>query len=306
MRRLSGDRGRRFSRGGLLTVHLCGQGACAAPGPGLTGHKGLAAGPQRVSPTMERPRPIEMLETAELGHRVTPKAYSEELPLLRAKLLDAHFALRSERFAVIVIVSGADGAGKGDLVHRLNEWLDPRGVETHAFGEPSDEERERPPFWRFWRAMPGRGRIGIFFGSWYTTPIVQRVYGDIKERSMCGALERIASHERMLADDGALIVKLWLHLPRKEQRRRLNRLESENRIAPSDWKHFKLYNKFTKVSERALQRTDTAHAPWHVIEATDRRHRELAAGKILLDALSSRLKAGAAARALVAAELRVK
>ncbi len=230
-----------------------------------------------------------MLETAELGHTLAPARYDAQLPALRARLLEAHFALRSRKFPVIVIVSGADGAGKGELVHRLNEWLDPRGVATHAFWKPSDEERERPEYWRFWRALPGRGRIGIFFGSWYSTPIIRRVFRETKAGKFDAALDRIAAFEKMLTDDGALIVKLWLHLPRKQQKKRLKKLEEEGRIAPDDWKHFKLYDEFTAVSERALCRTDAPLAPWHIIEATDRRYREITAAEVLLSALQKKL-----------------
>ena len=235
-----------------------------------------------------------MLTAAELGLALTQKDYDAALPKLRARLLRAHFALRTQKFPVIIIVSGADGAGKGELVHRLNEWLDPRGVASHAFWNPSDEERERPAYWRFWRAMPGRGRIGILFGSWYTEPIIQRVYGKTKGGRFDRALDQIAAFEKMLAADGALIVKLWLHLPKAGQKKRLKKLEQAGRLAPDDWKHYKLYDRFTKVSDRALRHTHTEAAPWHVIEATDRRYRELAVGKILLTALSDRLAATAA------------
>jgi polyphosphate:AMP phosphotransferase len=232
-----------------------------------------------------------MFEAAELNQTLAPEKYDSELPTLRSQLLQAHFDLRGQKFPVIVIVSGADGAGKGELVHRLNEWLDPRGVETHAFWEQSDEERERPPYWRFWRAMPGRGRIGILFGSWYTAPIIKRAFGETKGSELDAELDRIATFEQMLADDGALILKLWLHLPKKAQKRRLKKLEKDGTIAPDDWKHFKLYDRFTKISERAIRRTDTGKAPWHVIEATDRRFREFTAGRLLLEALQARLAA---------------
>ena len=241
-----------------------------------------------------------MFEAAELGHTLSPSRYDARLPDLRARLLSAHLALRDRKFPVIVIVSGADGAGKGELVHCLNEWVDPRGVATHAFWEESEEEDERPEFWRFWRAMPARGRVGIFFGSWYTRPIIRRVYGKARGVRFDAALDRIVAFERMLADDGALIIKLWLHLPKKEQKRRLNKLEEVGRIAPEDWKHYKLYDKFTGVSERALRRTDTPQAPWHVIEATDRRYRELAAADILLKALEMRLQTPPASKAVEA------
>ena len=235
-----------------------------------------------------------MFEAAELGHVVAPQRYDRVLPRLRARLLDLHLALRSQKFPVIVIVSGADGAGKGELVQRLNEWLDPRGVNTHAFWAPSDEERERPDFWRFWRAMPGRGRIGIFFGSWYSQPIISRVFGEIKKTQLDAALERIAAFERMLTDDGALILKLWLHLPKKEQKKRLKRLEKDGRLAPDDWKHFKLYDKFTEVSAQTIRHTDKPRAPWHVIEATDRRYRELTTAELLIEALEKKFKTVAA------------
>ncbi|HND61668.1 MAG TPA: polyphosphate:AMP phosphotransferase, partial [Opitutaceae bacterium] len=234
-----------------------------------------------------------MFDSAELGHAVTQARYDAALPKLRSRLLEAHFQLRHQKFPVIVVVSGADGAGKGDLVHRLNEWLDPRGVSTHAFWAASDEERERPPYWRFWRALPPRGRIGILFGSWYTEPIIRRVFHEMKSGRFDRALDRVVAFEKMLAADGALLVKLWLHLPKAAQKARLKKLERDGRIAPDDWKHFKLYDRFTKVSARALRHTDSSVAPWHVIEATDRRYRELTAGQILLDALTARLKAAA-------------
>ena len=235
-----------------------------------------------------------MFEAAEVGHTVTPQRYNTLLPRLRTRLLNAHLALRSQKFPVIVIVSGADGAGKGELVQRLNEWLDPRGVTTHAFWTQSDEERERPEYWRFWRAMPGRGRIGIFFGSWYSQPIINRVYGEIKKNQLDAALERIAAFEQMLADDGALILKLWLHLPKKQQKKRLKKLEKDGRLAPDDWKHYKLFDKFTEISAHTLRRTDKPHAAWHVIEATDRRYRELTVAEIITNALEKKLKTVAA------------
>jgi len=239
-----------------------------------------------------------MFEAAELGHRLNKAEFESKLPAFRARLLDAQFEMRGRNSSVIVIVSGADGAGKGELVQRLNEWLDPRGVETHAFWDESDEERERPAYWRFWRAMPARGRIGIFFGSWFTAPIIRRVQGKIKRRRFEAELERIAAFEKMLAADGVVIVKFWLHLSRKEQRRALERLEKMNRATPADWKHFRLYKKFKSVSEQAVRATNSRVAPWHVIDATDRRCREFTVGSILLKTLKESLKTKPAAKSV--------
>ena len=242
-----------------------------------------------------------MFESAELGRLITKQKYEAALPKLRTALLQAHFALKDTRIPVIVIVSGADGAGKGEVVHRLNEWLDPRGAETHAFWQSSDEERERPRYWRFWRALPARGRIGILFGSWYSEPIIRRVYGETKAGQLDNELDRIAFFEKMLADDGAVIIKLWFHLSKKAQRKRLKDLEKNPkthwRVLPADWKHFKLYDKFIKVSERTIRHTDSGQAPWHLIEATDRRYRELTAGRLILDTLRARLKEETARKA---------
>jgi polyphosphate:AMP phosphotransferase len=235
-----------------------------------------------------------MFEVAELGRKASKQEFDQAEPALRSDLLEAQFALRTRKFPVIIIVSGADCAGKGEFVHRLNEWLDPRGVDTLALSKSSDEELARPRFWRFWRAMPACGRIAVFFGSWYSDPMVRRVYREIKASELDGELDRIAFFEKMLADDGAVIVKLWFHLSEKEQARRLKSLERDpltrDRVRPADWRNLKFYDRFIRTSERVIRRTDSAQCPWRLIEAADRRYRELAAGRIILESLQARLK----------------
>lgn len=228
-----------------------------------------------------------MLESAEQGLTLSDSAYERRLRTLRPALLKAHFALERTNRQVIVIVSGGNASGKGELVHRLNEWLDPRGVTTTAFWDPSSEEEERPHMWRFWRAMPGAGKIGVFFGSWYSRPIVERVNKMRRKREFSPELERIVMMERMLTDAGIHLVKLWLHLPKASQRARLKELEKEGRLAPSDWDHFEQYNRFRRVSKQALEHTHQPNAPWNVIDAGDRRHREVAAGRLLLSSIEA-------------------
>ena len=99
-----------------------------------------------------------MFESAELNHDISKAVYRREQAKLRQALLEAQNELRQNaRFAVLILIAGVEGAGKGETVNLLNEWMDPRFIQTHAFGAPSDEETERPHMWRFWRALPPKG-----------------------------------------------------------------------------------------------------------------------------------------------------
>ncbi|GAB1234478.1 polyphosphate:AMP phosphotransferase [Ferrigenium sp. UT5] len=235
-----------------------------------------------------------MFESAELGHKIDKASYDREVPQLREDLLNAQFDLAEKgKFQVIILVGGVDGAGKGETVNLLNEWMDPRHIQAHAMGEQSDEERERPPMWRFWRALPPKGKIGVFFGSWYTAPIVRRVLKQSSTAELSQHIERIKHIERMLTNEGALVLKFWFHLSKEAQSKRLKALEKDPktrwRVTAQDWQRFKLYDKFRKVSEHTLRETSTAEAPWVVVEGSDARYRNLTVGKTLLQALRDRL-----------------
>jgi AMP-polyphosphate phosphotransferase len=246
-----------------------------------------------------------LFEAAELGRKVSREDYDRELPALRAGLLEAQRGLNQAGVPVIVLFSGADGSGKSETVQRLYEWLDPRGLETNAFGPPSDEEHERPPYWRFWRTLPPAGRIGMFLGSWYTEPLIRRAYGTLNRAALDRHMGRVAFFERMLVDGGALVIKFWLHLSKKGQRKRLVTLEKSPdtawRVSPLEWKHYKLYDRFIKASEQALRSTDTGPAPWLVVEAEDERYRELTIGRTLLEGMRRRVSGDGPARSDAAA-----
>jgi AMP-polyphosphate phosphotransferase len=243
-----------------------------------------------------------MFERAELGKKLSKSDYERKLPALRAKLVRAERAIKEAKIPVLIIISGVDGAGKGEVVHRLNEWLDPRGFDIQAFWHEEDEIQRRPEYWHFWQALPARGRMGVLFGSWYTRPITQRVYGETDNARLDAAVRRIAFFEEMLVNDGAVIIKLWFHLSKKALHQRLSKLvknpETHWRVLPTDWTHHKLYDKFTRASERALRATDSPQAPWHLIEATDNRHRDFTAGRIILESLQKQLAKTARARSL--------
>src|SRR5262245_60188129 len=107
-----------------------------------------------------------MFEAAELGRRVEKPEYERRALVLRSTLLEAQQRLRAARFPMIVVFAGVDGAGKGETVNLLHEWMDPRWIVTRAYGQPSDEEQERPEYWRYWRDLPAHGRLGLFLSSW--------------------------------------------------------------------------------------------------------------------------------------------
>ena len=242
-----------------------------------------------------------MFESAEIGHKLKKSEFDIEEPTLRAALLDAQYRLLAQaKFPVIILVNGVDGAGKGETVNLLNEWMDPRHIHTHAFGASTDAERARPEMWRFWHALPPKGRIGILFGSWYTDPILQRVMEHNSESEFDQRLARIRDHERMLAAEGALIIKLWFHLSKDAQRSRLKALSAKKktawRVTKEDLQRFKHYDEFIGVCELALRETSTGEAPWNIIEGSDHAYRSLTAGRLILDTIERRLKSGKTAQ----------
>jgi len=235
-----------------------------------------------------------MFESAELGHKIDKKTFEQDEPVLRGQLLDAQLeAVKNGRFAVILILAGMDGAGKGETLSVLNAWLDPRHVQTNAMGTPSDEELERPPMWRYWRALPPKGKIGVFIESWYNDPIRRRVSEQTGNSELDQAMERINRLEKMLSDDGVVILKYWLHLSKEQQKKRFRKLEKDPdsrwRVSDNDWKNHKQYDTIRRVWEHAIRQTSTAEAPWTIVEGTDARYRHLTVGKSLLQALQHRL-----------------
>lgn len=235
-----------------------------------------------------------MFESAELAHAIDDAAYAKEAKKLRPELLAAQYALLDNKtFPVIVLVNGVDGAGKGETVNLLNEWLDPRHIHSTAFGALTEEERLRPAMWRFWRALPANGKIGVLFGNWYTDPINDRVHHELRGSELPGSIERIRRLERLLTDDGALIVKLWFHLSKKGMKKRLEELEKNKltrwRVTKADWDNYGRYDAYAKVSERVLRETSTGDAPWVVIDGSDSNYRAITAAKTLLEAIRGRL-----------------
>jgi polyphosphate:AMP phosphotransferase len=234
-----------------------------------------------------------MFEATKVGRSVSKDEFKVQRDELRTQLLEVQRQAQESNIPVIVIVSGVEAAGKGAVVNHLNEWLDTRGVQTFAFWELSDEERERPRYWRFWRTIPPRGEISILFGGWYLAPIEHRFQGLCDDAALDAELSRIVDFERMLTHDGALIVKFWFHLSEQDQKRRLKELSRDDRsrwkMLPEKSKFSEQYQLFEHVAERVIRQTDRGIAPWYLVEALDKRYRDLTVGKTLLQAIRARL-----------------
>lgn len=235
-----------------------------------------------------------MFEAAENEHLLDEATYDAKLPRLREALLAAQYELKAQgRFPVIVLINGIEGAGKGETVKLLNEWMDPRLIRVETFLQPTAEERLHPPAWRYWQRLPGKGRIGVFFGNWYNQMLHARVNKELSRVELDAAIDQAERFERMLADEGVLILKFWFHLSKDQLKQRLKHLKNDPRLgwqlSPLDWRQAKVYDRFVKQGERVLRRTHHDYAPWHVVPGFDERFRSLTVGTVLLKALQRAL-----------------
>jgi polyphosphate:AMP phosphotransferase len=235
-----------------------------------------------------------MFESAELEHAISKADFKAEVLKLRESLLEAQYELRENgKFQVVVLVSGVDGAGKGETINDLYAWMDPRYLSTLAFSAPSDEEAEHPFMWRYWRALPPKGRIGIFAGSWYSVPIQRRINGEIDQAFFDQRIDQFNRFEAMLVNEGALVLKFWFHLSKESQKKRLKALEKDPRTAwrvtKASWERMKTYDRLQEVASHLLRMTNTPWSPWIVVASADDRYRSLTTGKTILDALKNRL-----------------
>lgn len=235
-----------------------------------------------------------MFEIAELGQTIPKLNYESLVIELRTELLLAQEKVRESNFPVIILISGVDGGGKGDVINLLNEWMDSRYMRTTAFSKPSDEEKERPKFWRYWRTLPAKGAIAVYVGSWYSDPLSRRIYGKISDGQLMIDLKHINQLEQELIDDGALIIKCWLHLKKSIQKERIKKLEKNPdtrwKVTKRDKKHLKMYGSFIGIAENVLAETSTADSPWLIVDGFDIRYSSLTIGKHILNRIEQHIE----------------
>jgi polyphosphate:AMP phosphotransferase len=236
---------------------------------------------------------LERFESAK-GPDYSKLDFQQQQDELHANILVAQRACRKAGVPIVILVSGVEAAGKSAVVNRLSKWLDMRNVRTISYWGESDDERNRPRDWRFWRDLPGKGEISILFGSWYTHPIVKAATGMEKKKKIDAYLEEECRHinrfERLLADDGVVFVKMWFHISKKEQAKRIKAKKTAGYpITPYEKTLSKSYDDFALISDRVLTLTESNIGHWHVIDSRNKRSRDLRAGRILLEHMNHAL-----------------
>jgi polyphosphate:AMP phosphotransferase len=203
-------------------------------------------------------------------------------------------AIREAGIPVVVIFEGLDASGKGDSIGTLVYPMDPRGFKVHTTQAPSREESLRPFLWRFWSNMPGRGDFVFFDRSWYRCLLEDCVANRTKRKEVPGFADSIREFEHQIVADGAVIVKIWLHISRKEQSRRLENIAADRyerwRLGQMNSRRRTDHDKYARAAEMMIELTGTAEAPWHLVAATDRRHRRIRVFQIVLDSLREALE----------------
>jgi polyphosphate kinase 2 (PPK2 family) len=174
-----------------------------------------------------------------------------------------------------VVFEGWDASGKGGALKRLVEPLDPRHVRVAQFAAPTPDEKRHHFLWRFWPVLPGWGGMTVLDRSWYGRVLVERVEGLATEEQWERAYDEIVAFERTLAAEGMLLVKFWMHVSDEEQLRRFEARRDDPlkawKLTEDDWRNRAKRAEYEAAVEQMLDRTDSPHAPWHVVPADDKR-----------------------------------
>lgn len=217
-----------------------------------------------------------MLEKVDLTKKMSKEEYKEKMETLELELGHLQRECKKQKIPVMIAFEGYGASGKGLQIGRLIQGLDPRGFEVHAVKKETEEERMHPFMWRFWTKTPERGRIAIYDTSWYRRVQIDRFDGKVSEEELPADYESIRSFEKQLTDDGMVIVKLFLAIDQKEQKKRFKKLmeskETKWRVSEGDLKRNKEFARYEQMNEEMLRKTDTDYAPWTIIEATDKRY----------------------------------
>jgi len=234
-----------------------------------------------------------VLENVNLKLKISREEFKKTLPALQRRLYDLEKASWNAGVSSIVIFEGWDAAGKGGSISTLTQRLDPRAFKLHSTLPPRTSELNYPWLHRFWLKVPNRGEMVIFDHSWYHRLLDERVEKEVPEKTWRQAYQDVTEFERMLADDGTVILKFWFHISRKEQKKRFEKIEADPleswRVSKRDWERHKLYDEYLEAAEEMLERTESEFAPWTIVEATSKWHARRKVFESIIGALEQAL-----------------
>jgi polyphosphate kinase 2 (PPK2 family) len=216
-----------------------------------------------------------MFEKIDLTQKLSREEYAERMPELQKQLHLLQRRCRRAKLASIIVFEGWSACGKGRVINRLTERLEPRGFTLHNIVAPRTHEKRMPWLCRFWSKIPNWGEMAIFDGSWYRRVLLEELEKELTDAEYQRAFNDIRSFESALADDRYLIVKFFLHIDKSTQKKRLKKLASdplmEWRVKEKDWRQHRKYDKYLLAIEDMIRFTDAGQAPWVIIEARNQR-----------------------------------
>ncbi|MDD3360123.1 MAG: polyphosphate:AMP phosphotransferase [Hespellia sp.] len=236
-----------------------------------------------------------MLEKMDLTKKMDKETYKAKIEDLQEKLGGLQRECKALNIPVMIAFEGYDAAGKGSQIAELIQALDPRGFEVHAVKQETENEKMHAFLWRFWTKTPPNGRIAIYDSSWYRHVLVERFEKIMTKEQLANAYDSICSFERQLSDGGMAIIKIFLCIDKKEQKKRFKKLlkskETAWRVTKADLKRNDDFGKYQAINEEMLQKTDTDYAPWTLVEATDRRFATIKIYTTVINALAAKVEA---------------
>jgi polyphosphate kinase 2 (PPK2 family) len=214
------------------------------------------------------------LSSLDLSLMLPEDEYAARLSAAQRRLRVLANDLHLEARPAIVAFEGWDAAGKGGVIRRLVEKVDPRNYIAHSIGAPAGDDKGHHYLWRFWRRLPEAGRMAIFDRTWYGRVLVERVEGFCNEHAWSRAYREINEFEAQLTRYGAVLVKVFLHIDKAEQERRFRERAADPltawKLTEEDWRNRDKWETYTQALEDCFERTSTEHAPWTLVEANDK------------------------------------
>ncbi|MCU0242164.1 MAG: UDP-galactose-lipid carrier transferase [Vicinamibacteria bacterium] len=224
-------------------------------------------------------------------------------PPLQERLRQLQYQLKDAEVPTLIVLEGWDASGKGSIIGRLAEKLDPRAFHVFPGSPPSELEQRYHWLWRYQIRLPEDGQMALFDHSWYGRVLVERVEGFVKKKAWRSAYDQINEFERWLTEDGQVVVKFFFHISKAEQRRRLKAIDKNPlekwRVQKEDWRRNRHYDDWVEAIEEMLVRTDTPACPWTIVEATDARWTRVKVFEVLVARMEEALARRTAAPAAV-------